>query len=119
MTVSSSPSVIYEGTTFTLTCSIDLFEEISNLTTLNVTWIGPAGATLPGTLSGSGTSYTSTSTASTSGNYTCSASLVDSHEHLISSTETMTAFTVMTGELDILCYNYFPSGWSTKELRIL
>ena len=119
MTVSSSPSVIYEGTTFILMCSIELFEEVRGIATLNVTWTGLTGATLTGTLSGSGTSYTSNSTASTSGNYTCSASLVDSHEHLTSSTETMSTITVVTGELDVLCYNYFPSGWSIKELRIL
>ena len=101
VTVSSSPSVIYEGSTFTLTCSIKLFEEMSNLMILNVTWTGPAGATLTGTLSGSGNSYTSTSTAITPGNYTCSARLVSHREHLTSSTEAMSTITVMTGELDV------------------
>ena len=93
--------MIYEGTTFTLTCSIELFEEMSNLMTLNVTWTGPAGAPLTGTLSGSGTSYTSTSTADTPASYTCSARLVASHEHLTFSTEAMNAITVVTGELDV------------------
>ena len=111
MTVSSSPSVIYEGTTFTLTCSIELFEEMSNLMILNVTWTGPAGATLTGTLSGSGTSYTSTSTASTTGSYTCSAMLVANSEYLSSSTETMNATTIVTGEGDtcvkVTFFDYF------------
>ena len=105
MIVSSSPSVIYEGTTFTLTCSIYLFEEMNNLMTLNVTWTVPAGATLTGTLSGSGTSYTSTSMAVIVGSYTCSARLVSHREHLTSSTNTMSTITVMTGELDVLCYS--------------
>ena len=101
MTVSSSQSVIYEGTTFTLTCSIKLFEEISNFTILNVTWTGPAGATLTDTsLSVSETYYTSTSTADTPGNYSCSARLVSNSKHLLSSTETINTISIVTGEFD-------------------
>ena len=97
VTVLSSPSVIFEGTTFTLTCSIELFEEMSNLTTLNVTWTGPAGATLTGALSGSGTSYTRNSIANSSGNYTCSARLVSNYEYLSSSLETKNVIMILTG----------------------
>ena len=100
MTVSSSQSVIYELTTFTLTCSIELFEEISNFMILNVTWKGPAGATLTDTLSVSETSYTSTSTADTPGNYSCSARLVSNSEHLLSSSETINTISIVTGEFD-------------------
>ena len=114
MTALSSPSVIYEGTTFTLTCSIELFEELSGLATLNVTWTGPAGATLTGTLSGSEASYISTSMADTPGNYTCSARLVSNYKHLFSSLEAKNVIMILTGRLEstyghillflILCY---------------
>ena len=98
VTLSSSPSVIYEGTTFTLTCSIELLEVMSNSMTLNVTWTGSAGASLTGTLSGSGTSYTSTSMAVIVGSYTCSAMLVANHEHLTSSTKTMSTIVIVAGK---------------------
>ena len=100
MTVLSSPSVIYEGTTFTLTCSIELFEEVSGLVTLNMAWTGPGGATLTGTLSGSETSYISTSMADTPGNYTCSARLVSNYKHLSSSLETKNVVMILTGTLE-------------------
>ena len=101
MNVSTSPAAIFAGMSFTLTCSIELLEEVASDVTLQVMWTGPGGST-PGTLAGSSMSYTSTisvTAAAMSGdNYTCSASLVSSVSFLTSSTTTTDTITVGVGK---------------------
>ncbi len=107
MTVSTSPPVIYEGLSYTVTCSIELFEELINGATLGVTWTGPGGSTPSDIISGSGTSYTSSvsrTTARTSdgGNYTCTVRVLSSL-YLLSSSSTICGFSVINvGKLNFL-----------------
>ena len=89
MTVSSSPATIFGGSNFTLTCSIELLEEVAK-SVLQVMWTGPDGSSPTGVLAGSGTLYTSTITVtayntSDDGNYNCTASHTSSSNFLIGS----------------------------------
>ncbi len=99
MTVSTSPPVIYEGLSYTITCSIELFEELINGVTLGVTWTGPGGSTPSDIVSGSGTSYTSTvsrtvARTSDGGNYTCTVRVLSSL-NLLSSSRATSGFSVI------------------------
>ena len=100
--VSTSPAAIFAGMSFTLTCSIELSEEVASGVSLQVLWTGPGGSTPTGTLAGSGTSYTSTISGTavvmSGDNYTCSASLVSSVSFLTSSTTSTDTITVGVGK---------------------
>ena len=100
--VSTSAAAIFAEMSFTLTCSIELLEEVASGVTLQVMWTGPSGSTPTGTLAGSGTSYTSTistTAAALSGDeYTCSSSLVSSVAFLTSSTTTAETITIDVGK---------------------
>ena len=90
MTVSSAPAIIFVSSNFTLTCSIELLEEVASGVMLQVMWRGPGCSSPTGVLAGSGTLYTSTITVtayntSDVGNYTCTASLTSSRNFLIGS----------------------------------
>ena len=106
MTVSTSPPVIYEGLSYTITCSIELFEELINGVTLGVTWTGPGGSTPSDIVSGSGTSYISTvsrtvARTSDGGNYTCTVRVLSSLS-LLSSSRATSGFSVINlGKLNL------------------
>ncbi len=107
MTVSTSPPVIYEGLSYTITCSIELFEELINGVTLDVTWTGPGDSTPSDIVLDSGTSYTSTvsrtvARTSDGGNYTCTVRVLSSL-NLLSSSRTTSGFSVINvGKLSCL-----------------
>ena len=89
VTLSSSPAIIFVGSNFTLTCSIELLEEVAK-SEIQVMWTGPGGSSPTGVLAGSGTLYTSTITVtayntSDDGNYNCTASSTSSSNFLIGS----------------------------------
>ena len=102
MNVSTSAAAIFAGMSFTLTCSIELLEEVASGVTLQVMWTGPGGSTPTGTLAGSSVYYTSTlsaTAAAMSGDkYTCSASLVSSVSFLTSSRTITNTITVPVGK---------------------
>ena len=102
MNVSTSPAAIFAGVSFTLTCSIELLDEVASGVSLQVMWTGPGGSTPTGTLAGTGTSYTSTiseTAAAISGdNYTCSATIVTSVSFLTSSRTNTEIITVGVGK---------------------
>ena len=102
MNVSTSPAAIFAGTSFTLTCSIEVLEEVASGVSLQVMWAGPGGSNPTGTLAGTGMSYTSTiseTAAAMSGdNYTCSASLASSVSFLTSSRTITDTVTVGVGK---------------------
>ena len=107
MTVSTSPPVIYEGMSYTITSSIELFEELINGVTLDVAWTGPGGSTPSDIVSGSGTSYTSTvsrtvARTSDGGNYTCTVRVLSSL-NLLSSSRATSGFSVINvGKLNFV-----------------
>ena len=100
--VSTSPAAIFSGMSFTLSCSIEILEEVASGVSLQVMWTGPGGSTPTGTLAGSGTSYTSTisetAVVMSDNNYTCSANLVSSVSFLTSSTTSTDTITVGVGK---------------------
>ena len=102
MNVSTSPAAIFAGMSFTLTCSIELLEEVASGVSLQVMWTGPGGSTHTGTLAGTGMSYSSnisaTATALSGDEYTCSSSLVSSVAFLTSSTTTAETITIDVGK---------------------
>ncbi len=106
VTLSTSPPVIYEGLSYTITCSIELFEELIGVT-LDVTWTGPSGSTPSDIVSGSGTSYTSivgrtVARTSDGGNYTCTVRVLSSL-NLLSSSRTTSGFSVINvGKLNFV-----------------
>ena len=89
------------GDTLSLTCSIMLASDVVSGTSLEVVWTLPYGSTIMAnssgisiTLTGTGTSYTSTIslislTASSAGTYTCSAALSSTIPLVTSSGSTM------------------------------
>ncbi len=107
--MSTSPLVIYEGMSYTITSSIELFEELINGVTLDVTWTGSGGSTPSDNVSGSGTSYTSTvsrtvARTSDGGNYTCTVRVLSSL-NLLSSSRTISGFSVINiGKLNFFLY---------------
>ena len=101
--LSSSTTILFIGSSFTLTCFIELLEEVANGVTLQVVWTRPSGSTSTGTLTGHGTSYISNITVtardtSDNGNYTCIASLVSSSDFLKNSATTTSSITIDIGK---------------------
>ncbi len=99
VTVPKSPTVIYEGMSYTITCSIESFEELINRVTLDVMWTGSGDSTPSDIVSGSGTSYTSTvsrtvARTSDGGNYTCTVRVLSSL-NLMSSSRATSGFSVI------------------------
>ncbi len=99
MTLSTSPPVIYEGLSYNITCSIELFEELINGVTLDVSWTGLGGSTPSDIVSGSGTSYISAvsrtvARTSDGGNYTCTVRVL-SFLNLLSSSRATSEFSVI------------------------
>ena len=103
VSVSSSTTILFIGSSFTLTCFIELMEEMASGVILQVLWTGPSGSISTGTLTGHDTSYISNITVnardtSDNANYTCIASLVPATVFLKNSATTRSSITINIGK---------------------
>ena len=100
----TTTGAVFIGTTFTLTCAVELSPAMDIAVTVNVQLSDPSGRTLattPPAVSGSTYTFTTTIvivTLAQSGAYTCAASLNSTSPFLTSSQLTTEQTTIMAGD---------------------